>query len=185
MTNTSNIVALFTANIGALVATSKGEMHINDVLTHKTGTLKSGEKVPYVHLVSEMGGEMDLHPQKARELLTKGESGAFKILSAIVSPATPNELPMFQPEHVEATPEILKAIEEFKALPSPEEALAEVKATDAKKESKKDATIRIYKAGKAAGLARKDIIAQLRAELDMGIPGASTYYQNVKSGHWV
>lgn len=176
MNTTSNIIALFTANIGALVSTAKGEMSINDVLTHKTGTLKSGEKVPYVHLVSEMGEEMDLHPQKARELLTKGECGAFRILSAIAAAPVEVETPIVA-EHIEPTPEILEAIEAFNAIPAPVVA-------DAKKESKKDGTLRIFNAGHAAGLSRKDIIAQMRTELDMGVPGSNTYYQNCLSGKW-
>ena len=182
MNTTSNIIALFTANIGAMVSTAKGDMSINDVLTHKTGTLKSGEKAPYIHLVSEMGEEMDLHPQKARDLLTNGECGAFRILSAIA--AAPVEVAPIVAEHIEPTTEILEAIEAFEALPTPAEALAEVKATDEKKESKKAATIRIFNEGTAAGLARKDIIARMRTELKMGVPGANTYYQNVKGGLW-
>lgn len=60
------------------------------------------------------------------------------------------------------------------------------KATESvdKKVSKKDQTIAIVHAGWKAGLQRKDIIAQLRTELNMGVPGANTYYQNVKSGAW-
>lgn len=53
-----------------------------------------------------------------------------------------------------------------------------------KKVSKKERTIQIVHAGWKAGLQRKDIIAQLRTELSMGVPGANTYYQNVKSGAW-
>lgn len=62
----------------------------------------------------------------------------------------------------------------------------EQKATESvdKKVSKKDQTIAIVHAGWKAGLQRKDIIAQLRTELNMGIPGANTYFQNVKSGQW-
>lgn len=57
-------------------------------------------------------------------------------------------------------------------------------SVDKKVLSKKERTIAIVHAGWDAGKERKDIIAQLRTELEMGVPGANTYYQNVKSGAW-
>lgn len=181
MTTTANIVALFAANVGALVATSKGDMHINDVLTHKTGTLKTGEKAPYIHLVSEMGEEMDLHPQKARELLTKGECGAFRILSAIASAPVTVAEPVAHEEIVAAELPVVVVDEVAPVVVASAETAP---VAEEKKESKKAATIRIYTEGHAAGLARKEIIAKMRTELGMGVPGANTYYQNCKSGAW-
>lgn len=61
---------------------------------------------------------------------------------------------------------------------------AGTESVDKKVLSKKERTIAIVHAGWDAGKERKDIIAQLRTELEMGVPGANTYYQNVKSGAW-
>ncbi len=50
--------------------------------------------------------------------------------------------------------------------------------------SKKVRAIAIVRAGWAANHSRKDIIAQLIEQLGMSTAGASTYYQNIKSGAW-
>ena len=183
-TNTTVAVAtadLFRTAIGRQVESKSGILLINDVLTHKTGVLKDGSKAPYLHLVSEMGDipEVDLHPQKALELLKKGESGAYKILGALavdggVSAEVQAVVEEVAPVTVEPTVEAV----------APEAPAAEAAPVEEKKESKKAGTLRIYAAGIAAGKARKDIIAKMRTELGLSIPGANTYYQNCKSGMW-
>lgn len=187
-TNTANTVDLFRAAIGRSIQAKSGVLLINDVLTHKTGVLKDGSKAPYLHLVSEMGDqpEVDLHPQKALELLKKGECGAYKILGALAAEST------VAPEIVAAMNEVAPAdeaptmelhqVEEPAAPAAP--ATAESAPAEEKKESKKAGTIRLFKEGQAAGLARKDIIAKMRTELGLSVPGANTYYQNCKSGMW-
>lgn len=188
MNQTNTTVAVATADllrglIGRQVESKSGIMLINDVLTHKTGVLKDGSSAPYLHLVAEMGDkpEVDLHPQKAMELLKKGESGAYKILGELAASGTVSEEvqevigEVAAPGLIEPTPAIIEA------LPAP---AAEAAPVEEKKESKKAGTLRIYAAGIAAGKARKDIIAQMRTELDLSVPGANTYYQNCKSGMW-
>ena len=194
MNQTNTTIAVATADllrglIGRQVESKSGIMLINDVLTHKTGVLKDGSSAPYLHLVAEMGDkpEVDLHPQKAMELLKKGESGAYKILGELAASGTVSEEvqevigEVAAPGSIEPTPAIIEAIAAFEALPAPANEAAPV---EEKKESKKAGTLRIYAAGVAAGKARKDIIAQMRTELDLSVPGANTYYQNCKSGMW-
>lgn len=191
-TNTTSTVDMLRGLIGRQVESKTGVLLINDVLTHKTGVLKDGSSAPYLHLIAEMGDapEVDLHPQKALELAKKGEAGAYKILSELAADTT------VAPSTVEIIGEVIAegnpASELIADLSVPAVAVAaaalgmtvEQVAEGEKKESKKDGTLRIYAAGIAAGLARKDIIAKMRTELDLSVPGANTYYQNVKSGMW-
>ena len=186
-TNTTSTVDLLRGLVGRQVESKTGVMIINDLLTHKTGVLKDGTQAPYLHLVAEMGDrpEVDLHPQKALELAKKGESGAYKILAALADEGTVTEEIVAAMNEValgnEApTMELHRVEEPAAAAPAAEAAPVEGE----KKESKKAGTLRIYAAGIAAGKARKDIIAQMRTELDLSIPGANTYYQNCKSGMW-
>ena len=175
--NQINTTDLFRTAIGRQVESKSGILLINDVLTHKTGVLKDGSKAPYLHLVSEMGDipEVDLHPQKALELLKKGESGAYKILGALaVDGGVSAEVQAVVEEVAPVTGEAV----------APEAPAAEAAPAEEKKESKKAGTIRLFKEGQAAGLARKDIIAKMRTELGLSVPGANTYYQNCKSGMW-
>lgn len=189
--NQTNTTIVATADllrglIGRQVESKSGVMLINDVLTHKTGVLKDGSSAPYLHLVAEMGDkpEVDLHPQKALELLKKGESGAYKILGDLAASGSVSEEvhevigEVAAPGSIEPTPAIEAAVE---AQPAP---AAEAAPVEEKKESKKAGTLRIYAAGIAAGEARKDIIAKMRTELGLSVPGANTYYQNCKSGMW-
>ena len=195
MNQTNTTVAVATADllrglIGRQVESKSGIMLINDVLTHKTGVLKDGSSAPYLHLVAEMGDkpEVDLHPQKAMELMKKGESGAYKILGELAASGTVSEEvqevigEVAAPGSIEPTPAIIEAIAAFEAWVNGP--ATEAAPVEEKKESKKAGTLRIYAAGVAAGKARKDIIAQMRTELGLSVPGANTYYQNVKSGLW-
>ena len=193
MNQTNTTVAVATADllrglIGRQVESKSGIMLINDVLTHKTGVLKDGSSAPYLHLVAEMGDkpEVDLHPQKAMELLKKGESGAYKILASLASDgavaletvAAMNEVALAdEPPTME-----LHQVAEPEAAPAADAAPAE--AEGEKKESKKAGTLRIYREMTAEGKARKDIIARMRTELNLSVPGANTYYQNCKSEAW-
>jgi hypothetical protein len=89
-------------------------------------------------------------------------------------------------EQTGETPVVAEAAAEVAApvdTPTAEVAVTDEKAAPAEP-TKKDRAIVIVKAGLIAGKARKDVIAQLRTELEMGVPGASTYFQNVKSKKW-
>lgn len=59
-----------------------------------------------------------------------------------------------------------------------------VKKVVKKADSKKARTVAIYNEVMAAGGSRKDGIARLTSELELSTAGASTYWQNVKSGKW-
>lgn len=184
-TNTTSTVDMLRGLIGRQVESKTGVLLINDVLTHKTGVLKDGSSAPYLHLVAEMGDrpEVDLHPQKAMELLKKGESGAYKILASLASDGA------VALETVAAMNEVALADEaptmELHQVAEPEAApTADAAPVEEKKESKKAGTLRIYREMIAEGKARKDIIARMCTELGLSIPGANTYYQNVKSGAW-
>ena len=61
---------------------------------------------------------------------------------------------------------------------------AEKAAKPAKEVSKKDKAIAIYNEEIAKGNKRIDEIARFKEELGMAEAGASTYYQNIKSGSW-
>ena len=159
---------LFAANIGKKVETAAGQMTI-DCFLQKFGTLKSGERAPYVHMIGDTG-IVDLHPEKARQLFAKGEFGAMRILTDIAA----------EPVAAEAvtTPEVVAEAAPVAATP------ADATPVVAKKETSKDATLRIYREMNVDGKQRKEIIARMRTELGMSVPGANTYYQNVKSGMW-
>ena len=189
--NTTSTADLLRTLIGRQVESKTGVLLVNDVLTHKTGVLKDGTSAPYLHLIAEMGDapEVDLHPQKALELIKKGESGAYKILASLASDgavaletvAAMNEV---APADEAPTMELHQAAEPEAAPTAPAAEAAPAEAEGEKKESKKAGTLRIYREMTAEGKARKDIIARMRTELGLSAPGANTYYQNCKSGAW-
>ena len=165
-----NAQQLFAANLGKKVETAAGQMTIESLLD-KMGTLKSGEKASYIHMVGD-NGIVDLHPEKAKQLLTKGECGVYRILADIAGEAV--EIAVATTETVE-TPVVAAD-----STVAPVDAAPVVE----KKETNKEATLRIYKELNVDGKQRKEIIALMRTELGMGVPGSNTYYQNVKSGMW-
>ena len=170
-----DIKQLFAANLGKKVETAAGQMTIDSFL-EKFGTMKSGERAPYVHMIGDTG-IVDLHPEKARQLFAKGEFGAMRILTDIAA----------EPVAAEAvtTPEVVAEAAPVAATPAAEAAApADATPVVAKKETSKDATLRIYREMNVDGKQRKEIIARMRTELGMSVPGANTYYQNVKSGMW-
>lgn len=179
-------------------------------LSDKLGTMKNGDKNAYVILTAEDGTStvINLHPQSAQKLFKKGEDGHMKIVEA---PATEEVVHPAGWELVEGSQEgvIAKAeaeavvaapvAEEPEAEAAPVEEAKQETVTETKAEvnadkgteeaapkekSKKERTIEIVHAGWDAGQERKEIIAKLRTELNMGVPGSNTYYQNVLSGNW-
>lgn len=181
-------------------------------LSDKIGTMKNGDKNAYVILTAEDGTStvINLHPQSAQKLFKKGEDGHMKIVEAaaeevkadeVVHPADwalvegsqegviaaeANAVVATEPAAVEAAPVVEEAKVETAEVTTVPETKEEVKAEEAapKEKSKKERTIEIVHAGWDAGQERKDIIAKLRTELNMGVPGSNTYYQNVLSGNW-
>ena len=165
-----NANELFAANLGKIVTTTAGNLTIESLLD-KMGTLKDGTKASYIHMVGD-NGIVDLHPEKAKQLLTKGECGVYRILADIAGEAV--EVAVATTETVE-TPVVAAD-----STVAPVDAAPVVE----KKETNKEATLRIYKELNVDGKQRKEIIARMRTELGMSVPGSNTYYQNVKSGMW-
>ena len=177
---------LFAANLGKRVSSDNGIFTIS-LDASRTGTLKNGEKgVPYIKLMSE-GNSIDLHPEKAKQLFTKGEFGALRIMadiagepvaapaavedySAVAETSAATEAPFTNPVETSASTESTAT-----ATATIEDTIA---ATEPKKESKKEATLRIYNELNVDGKQRKEIIARIRTELNMGAAGSNTYYQN-------
>lgn len=186
MTNASlsTVAALFASAIGrTVIASAKNGVEAVTYkvarLDEKTGTLKSGEKLPYVILTrsDNTATVVRLHPEAAKRLFKLGVDSGFSVvygegeggeIGAQEQTALQAELVEEQkPAVVEAKPEVAAAVEK-----------------EAKAPSKKDLTIAMYTTMTAAGLPRKDIIAKMKSELGLSVPGANTYYQNCKSGAW-
>lgn len=249
--NVSVIASLFANLVGRTVlaegkdGNADTRYKIASLSTDKTGTMKDGTKGEYVVLQREddTAVVMNLHPNAAKKLFTKGEDSGLKLLdeqvaeTAVTSeqaapvadlptevavegnsaePAAEQAAPVdTQEAAAELTTDEQEAVaselaaeqagettvaestevkveETAPSAPTSEGAAPEVKADNSAEPAaevpaeptKKDRAIVIVKAGLAAGKARKDIIAQLRTDLEMGVPGASTYFQNVKSGKW-
>lgn len=71
-----------------------------------------------------------------------------------------------------------------KAVTKPKATKA-AKSTTAKAHSKKDRALNIYRtAVKAGNATRKVVLPLLMSDLGLSKPGASTYFQNMKSGKW-
>ena len=124
-------------------------------LSDKIGTMKNGEKAPYVILVSDdqTGVVINLHPEHAKRLMKKGEDSGIKVVTEVVT---------------EVAPVI--------------EAVVEVATEAAPLKSKKAQAIDIYVAN--AGAKRKHIIDLFKDQLGMSDAGGATYYYNIHSGQW-
>lgn len=195
--NVSVIASLFAGVVGRTVLAA-GKDGAADTrykiakLSDKLGSLKDGSKGEYVVLQREDDTTivMNLHPNVAKKLITKGEDAGLTLLAAETAEAgTPDaaeqealkaELAAEQAGASTEPADPVTAVETASATTETDAPAAE----PAKEPSKKERTIAIVTAGLKAGTARKDIIAKLRTELNMGIPGANTYFQNVKSGKW-
>ena len=181
-------IDLFAANLGKRVQSGANVLTIA-LMDGKTGTLKSGEKdVPYVRLSNE-SEVIELHPEKAKQLFNKGEFGALRIMADITG-TTIEDYSAQSETDTTGTP----AFADTTAAPATTPVESTEKPTEAsagdaapvveKKESKKEATLRIFNELNKDGKQRKEIIARMRTELGLSIPGANTYYQNCKSGMW-
>lgn len=149
-------------------------------LSDKIGTLKDGSKGEYV-VMTKNGDEavvINIHPNTAKKLATKGEGDMLKLLPAS------SDVESLVPSAAEQ--DSAKALmagdpEPAAADPVPQD---EVTNKSAKEPSKKDRTIAIYTSMIAQGKVRKDIIAKMKTDLGLSAAGANTYYQNCKSGNW-
>jgi hypothetical protein len=181
-------------------------------LSDKIGTLKDGSKGQYVVLTKDgvEGVVLNLHPQHAKRLLTKGEDSGLKLVEATDVKAEPAaDLTATEQAAVKAELDAEQASAPVEMSDADKERLAAAKkamisgaddalepagtaapkdeapapaAKAAKEPSKKDRTIAIFKS--MAGQPRKDIIAKMKTDLGLSDAGANTYYQNCKSGAW-
>lgn len=186
MNSTEQLKTLCSNYIGRQVETPKGVMRVGNVIDLKLGTMKNGDRAPYIHLAGETG-DMDLHPEKAKQLFTTGECGAYKILAELAGGEV-HESMIEQMVIAASDTKLLTVNDQPAAVDVSDEKQEGVKTVEqqqpAKKLTKKAQTIQMYAEGHAAGLARKDIIARMKTELGMSDAGANTYYQNVHSGIW-
>lgn len=180
MLNTNPLSAI----IGRTVLNGLIAMTI-DKFADKVGTIKSGDKLNYIHLIGDDGSEMDLHPQHALTLMKTGQHKALSILNAVAGEVV--ELPQESAEVVPTPADPIFCLdasfeqmnERFVDEPIPTEVVAPV--AKAVKINKREMTEQLYTAGRAAGLTRKAIIGQMMADLGMSAAGANTYYQNAKT----
>lgn len=134
------------------------------------GTMKNGEKAPYVILMNDTtAAVINLHPEHAKRLFKKGEDSGVMLTEAV-----------FGVEQQEAEP----AAEEMApvdATADQPEGQQEQPAAEPKV-SKKSQAIAIFNAN--ADKARKEVIEMMVTEIGLTKLGAATYYQNIKSGQW-
>ena len=193
MTTSTAIATLVSASIGQLVvATAKDGVQSRYLITKlsdKVGTLKDGSKGEYVVLTREdnVAVVVNIHPQMAKRLLTKGEDSGFKLLKETADIGTiADSLSASEEEGLQDELTAFTALEPANKETKPEEVapvVAKVKTKAAvadKAPSKTELSFAIYKNGIKAGKSRQEILAQFRVELEMGIPGSHTYYQMAK-----
>jgi hypothetical protein len=159
-------------------------------LADKIGTMKDGTKAEYVVLVNsaDVGVMLNLHPQHAKRLLTKGEDSGLVMAMDLnyIAPETAAE-PVVEtaPETVVNTaPETAEETAAEPVVETAAEPVVETAAEPVAKVSKKSLCVVMFTEMTTAGKPRKEIIARMMAELQLSVPGANTYYQNCKSGAW-
>lgn len=192
-TTASVIASLFTANVGRIVL-SAGKDGAEDVrykvakLSDKLGSMKDGTKAEYVVLQREddTAVVINLHPNAAKKLLTKGEEAGLKLLPTEGDAEPAEELSAEEQEAAKAELEAEQAEKNAQDAgePAAEEGGEAEAAAEPKEPTKKERTIEMFKAMQADGKGRKDIIAKMKSELGLSAAGANTYYQNCKSGLW-
>lgn len=170
-------LAMSMIGIRVLATEKDGSKTIYNVarLDTKIGTMKDGTKAEYVVLqrADNEAVVVSLHPNVAKKLFNKGADAGFEIEPVSAADVIAAE------EQVELQAEL----DEQQALTT-EDADKVPEVAKEVKVSKKSQAVAIYKEVIAAGGARKEVIARFTAELGMGAPGASTYYQNCKGGLW-
>lgn len=175
MTTTNPLSVL----IGKIVNNGMMSMTI-DAFCEKQGTIKSGAKLPYIHLIGDDNSELELHPQHALKLLKTGEHKGMKILTDLIGDEqqTVDCSPFVEQDEedinvVEVVPEEIELTTAPTVVPVEQPKKAKI--------NKRELTEQIYLDGHKKGLVRKDIILLMKAELNMSDAGANTYYQNAKT----
>lgn len=197
-----NFAPYAATHLGLTVSSSIGPgtpaFLIIDRLSDKIGTMKSGQKAPYVELRGKNATDGDfllqLHPEQAKRLFNKGQEGALRILGDLTKsieaadeegPAIVKEdvstdvLATAGAETVENTSQTVESTEPA----SETQSTAQIDSTpvsQAAEPSKKDRFMTIFRLGGT----RKEIREAVRSFVPSE-PGFATYYQNAKSGKWV
>ncbi len=147
-------------------------------LSDKVGTMKNGEKAPYVVLLNDDGATVvNLHPEHAKRLFKKGEDSGITMTEEVYKAA-------------EEVVEEVAAVIEQPVIEQPtasteegqQQAAADAAPVADKPLTKKAQAITIFNAN--VGKARKEVIAQFKDQLGMSDQGGATYYHNIKSGLW-
>lgn len=164
---------------------------VSKLLDDKLGTMKSGEKAPYVLLADKADSNVSvsLHPEQAKRLFNKGEDAGLQILFDLSTPAS-EVLAAVQPQLLAQSAEeaaaVLAADEQINAAPVEGTDIVTV-VTDGEpavaSESKKALYIKLHKELAAEGKTRGQIKAEA-LKLGLSAAGFNTYHQNVKSGKW-
>lgn len=137
----------------------------------KVGTLKSGDKAPYVMMVDEEGQQSDMHPEIARKLLANGENKGYKLLADLTKTAEEVVTPTaeLKPLTTEEQQQVNAADEQVNAAPVV---------------SLKQRFVALFTVMHAEGKARKEVKAAAQQQFTMSDACFNTYYQNCKSGMW-
>ena len=152
---TTTFNALFSANVNKIVNVEGATFYVGGLNEEHEGALKTGEKAPYLVLVNTENHEVTIEVHPRKATDLLKKGTADKML---------------------LTDETYKvvAVKEKK----------ERKARSVDPTSKKQRTIALVKAGWNEGMTRKQIIDAMKDQFGLSDAGASTYYQNVKSGMW-
>lgn len=134
----------------------------------------------------EVKAEAADEPVEEQAVETKAEGTED---TAIEAALTANDEDQAKAELLAEQAEVVPAVKTKSAKkekPAKKEKVAKVKVEKPvdNTPSKKQLFLEIFKAGHAAGQTRKEILTKAKAELNMGDPGANTYYQLCKSGTW-
>ena len=152
---TTNFEALISANTNKIVTIEGQSYYIPGTVDEQQGALKTGEKAPYLVLINTENHEVTIKVHP-QKALTLMKKGACDRM-------------MITGDTYEVV-----AVKEKK----------ERKARSVDPSSKKQRTIALVKAGWNEGMTRKQIIDIMKDQFGLSDAGASTYYQNVKSGMW-
>ena len=187
MTTTKTTTSFFAQHLNRVVLNGMLAMSMS-INPDKQGTIKSGEKAPYITLRGDDGTDVNLHPQNALTLMKTGNYKTFTMLDDIAGGEEVNvQVEAIAP--VDVTPTVVAEVVtaptddveyDLGASYAPmNENFSEFLVDETpKKVNKREMTEELYMAGHKVGSKRKDIIGLMKSQLGMSDAGANTYYQN-------
>ncbi len=207
----NTISTLFTNNINNQIVRTIGDKNtvfkLKEIST-RVGVMKNGEKQPYITLVAvdDQLVVLNLHPQVAKKLLNDGQSGNMSVVEVKSEEVKMEQVDVKKLFEIKINKQPLltyskkivnnqfdltkvfksQIVEQFQNVVQQvqEQQVQEQVVEPQKKLSKKAQALMIVRGGWAAQQSRKEIINILIERLSMTSAGASTYYQNIKSGMW-